>query len=128
MSTVTRALVIPHRTVEIHLLQIILGNKTCKENFHWIIWKKRCLTTHVVLIISLFSQKKKQIADIMRQLAGPVRLLFATEAYGMGADAPDIRHIFHIGPPNSIECRYMPRHEKTGFLPMRKQRRRSASQ
>ena len=64
------------------------------------------MTTDVVLIISLFSQKKKQIADVMRQLAGPVRLLFATEAYGMGADAPDIRHIFHIGPPNSIECKY----------------------
>ena len=34
-----------------------------------------------------------------------LRLLFATEAYGMGADAPDVRRIIHITPPKSIESK-----------------------
>ena len=36
---------------------------------------------------------------------GHIRLLFATEAYGMGADAPDVRRIIHIGPPASLESK-----------------------
>ena len=34
---------------------------------------------------------------------GKIRLLFATEAYSMGADAPDIRRVVHAGPPCTVK-------------------------
>ncbi len=34
-----------------------------------------------------------------------VRLVFATEALGMGVDIPDVRRIIHIGPPYSVESK-----------------------
>ena len=34
-----------------------------------------------------------------------LRLLFATEAYGMGTDAPDIKRVVHFGPPASLESK-----------------------
>lgn len=39
----------------------------------------------------------------MVQPDSDLRLLFATEAYSMGTDAPDIRRIVHAGPPHSLE-------------------------
>ncbi|CAC5405749.1 recQ [Mytilus coruscus] len=48
-------------------------------------------------------QMKKIIVDDMAKVNGNISLLFATEAYGMGADAPNIRRIIHYGPPTSIE-------------------------
>ena len=42
----------------------------------------------------------------MQQDSGTIRLLFATEAYGMGIDVSDIRHIVHVGPPNNIESMF----------------------
>jgi superfamily II DNA helicase RecQ len=35
---------------------------------------------------------------------GELRLLFATEAFSMGVDVPDVRRIIHIGPPATLEC------------------------
>ena len=50
-------------------------------------------------------QVKKTIVKDMTDPDGRIRLLFATEAYGMGADAPDVRRIIHIGPPSSLESK-----------------------
>ena len=50
-------------------------------------------------------QKKKKVASDLRNKEGDIKLLFATEAYGMGADSPDIRRIVHVGPPNSLESK-----------------------
>ena len=41
----------------------------------------------------------------MADVNGNISLLFATEAYGMGADAPNIRRIIHYGPPTSVESK-----------------------
>ena len=35
-----------------------------------------------------------------------IKLLLATEAYGMGVDNPDIRRVIHAGPPCTLESRY----------------------
>ena len=48
---------------------------------------------------------KKVVVEDMGQKNGNIRLLFATEAYGMGADAPDVRRIVHFGPPSSVESK-----------------------
>lgn len=48
-------------------------------------------------------QDKSSTAAEFCKPAGRIRLLFATEAFSMGVDVPDIRRIIHIGPPNSIE-------------------------
>ena len=37
---------------------------------------------------------------------GEIRLLFATEAFSMGADATGIQRVIHAGPPNTIESLY----------------------
>ena len=49
---------------------------------------------------------KTFIVNDMRNPAGTIRLLFATEAYGMGIDVQDIRKIAHIGPPSNLESLY----------------------
>jgi hypothetical protein len=36
---------------------------------------------------------------------GEMRLLFATEAYSMGTDVPDIRRIVHYGVPSTLESK-----------------------
>ena len=43
---------------------------------------------------------------------GDIRLLFVTDAYGMGTDVHDIRRIMHTGPPMSLESKsnYTPCH------------------
>lgn len=46
---------------------------------------------------------KKIIGDNMTLPTGSIKLLFATEAYGMGADSPNVDRIVHIGPPGSAE-------------------------
>ncbi len=48
---------------------------------------------------------KDVITASMRKTDSKLRLLFAMEAYGMGADAPNIRNVFHIGPPNTLESK-----------------------
>lgn len=50
------------------------------------------------------SQLKAWITQDMKDLEkGSLRLLYATEAYGMGIDVPDVRHVVHIGPPSTME-------------------------
>lgn len=46
------------------------------------------------------------LANDLSMKNGKIKLLFATEAYGMGTDAPDIHQIIHIGPPSSLEILY----------------------
>ena len=36
-----------------------------------------------------------------------IKLLFATEAYGMGAYAPDVWRVIHFVPPGSFESSFM---------------------
>lgn len=45
--------------------------------------------------------KKKQFTS------SHLKLLFATEAYSMGTDAPNIRRIIHFGPPSSLESKFL---------------------
>ena len=46
-------------------------------------------------------------ADVIRQFkAGAKRTVFATSAFGMGIDIPDIRGVIHYRPPESIEQYY----------------------
>ena len=42
----------------------------------------------------------------MQRKDGTLRLLFATEAYGMGIDVNDVRHVIRVGPPSTIESRF----------------------
>ena len=49
---------------------------------------------------------KSMITNAMQDPDGNLRLLFATEAYGMGADPPDVRRVVHVGPPTSIESEW----------------------
>ena len=49
---------------------------------------------------------KGLIASSMNQVDSTLRVLFATEAYGMGADAPDVRQVIHIGVPSSLDSKY----------------------
>ena len=46
---------------------------------------------------------KSVISAAMKVQSSSLRLLLATEAYGMGTDAPDVRRIIHITPPASME-------------------------
>jgi superfamily II DNA/RNA helicase len=39
----------------------------------------------------------------MNDPAGSLKLLFATEAYSMGTDAPDVRRVVHAGVPATLE-------------------------
>ena len=46
---------------------------------------------------------KNDILEEIKLKDSRIRLLFATTALSMGVDAPDIKHVIHIGPPSSIE-------------------------
>ena len=48
---------------------------------------------------------KDQVVDSMTE-HGTIRLLFATEAFSMGTDSPNISRIIHFGVPKTIECMY----------------------
>ena len=48
---------------------------------------------------------KQDIANTMAKEDSPIRLLFATEAFGMGVDCPDIRHVVNAGPPSTLESK-----------------------
>ena len=50
---------------------------------------------------------KSLIVRDMTDPFGNLRLLFATEAYGMGIDVPDIRQVVHVGPPSNIESKFL---------------------
>ena len=39
--------------------------------------------------------------------SGAIRLLFATEAFSMGTDSPNISRVIHFGVPKTIECKYV---------------------
>ncbi len=49
---------------------------------------------------------KKDRTKAMSEPGGDLRLLFATEAYSMGTDAPDIERIVHAGVPKCLESKY----------------------
>ncbi|KAK3107748.1 hypothetical protein FSP39_021354 [Pinctada imbricata] len=46
---------------------------------------------------------KEKLVQEMGHPSSKLKLLFATEAYSMGTDAPNIRRIVHIGPPSSLD-------------------------
>ncbi|VDI41671.1 Hypothetical predicted protein [Mytilus galloprovincialis] len=48
-------------------------------------------------------QMKSKVLNSMAQMDSSIRLLFATEAYSMGTDAPDIRRVIHAGVPSTME-------------------------
>ena len=47
---------------------------------------------------------KTSIYEEFRKHGSKIRLLFATEAFGMGVDVPDVQHIVHVGSPTNLEC------------------------
>ena len=64
------------------------------------------LATSMFLIFSFLLQMKSLITHAMQDPEGNLRLLLATEAYGMGADPPDVHDVIHVGPPSSLESVY----------------------
>ena len=49
-------------------------------------------------------QMKVDIGKRMQEIdTSGIRLLFASEAYSMGTDVPDIEQIYHAGPPHCLE-------------------------
>ena len=46
---------------------------------------------------------KKAILESMANPNGTCRILFATIAFGMGINIPDIRTVIHLGPPTDID-------------------------
>ncbi len=47
---------------------------------------------------------KKRILKQLCSGKGVIRVVFATIDIGMGVDIPDIRHVIHVGPPNSVKA------------------------
>lgn len=48
---------------------------------------------------------KVDIASRMGKHNASLRLLLATEAFGMGVDVADIRRVVHIGVPHTLCCK-----------------------
>ena len=46
---------------------------------------------------------RTMIADDMLSKTSRIPLLFATQAYGMGVNSPDIRIVVHTGAPTTLE-------------------------
>ena len=46
---------------------------------------------------------KSQIIESFTNLSSPLRILFATVAFGMGIDCPNIRQVVHLGTPDDAE-------------------------
>ncbi len=46
---------------------------------------------------------KIAICEEFMKESSRIRIVFATEAFGMGVDIPDIRRVVHVGPPRTIE-------------------------
>lgn len=53
---------------------------------------------------SLDTKRKSAVIDAFKK--GDVKTVFATSAFGMGIDIPDIRGVIHFRPPESIEQYY----------------------
>ncbi len=50
-------------------------------------------------------QMKLKICDEFQKENSQIRILFATEAFGMGIDISDIRVIVHVGVPRTLESK-----------------------
>jgi superfamily II DNA helicase RecQ len=52
-------------------------------------------------------QTKTSVIEEFAKVDSTIRIIFATEALGMGVDIPDVRRVIHIGPPTSIESKIL---------------------
>jgi len=62
------------------------------------------------------SPNNKKIIASFTNPVGTVRIVVATVAFGMGLDAPKVRHIIHWGPPEDLELYYMFRSVAMGVV------------
>ena len=62
-------------------------------------------TSKIIFYSFVILQMKSAISHSMSRIDSSLRILFATEAYGMGTDAPDVRNIVHVGPPNGVKSK-----------------------
>ena len=46
---------------------------------------------------------KKQESSTLNWMEGEISLPFATSAFGMEVNKPDVRYVFHVGVPTSFE-------------------------
>lgn len=58
-------------------------------------------------IHNFYLKMKEKTVHKMCYTSSHLKLLFATEAYSMGTDAPKIRRIIHFGPPSSLESKFL---------------------
>ena len=47
---------------------------------------------------------KERIISQFITKGGPLKIIVATTAFGLGLDAPDVSYVFHWGSPESVEC------------------------
>ena len=53
---------------------------------------------------SSHSKDKQRILANFTNPSSALRVVVATVAFGIGIDAPNVRHVVHWGPPKTIEC------------------------
>lgn len=58
-------------------------------------------------------ENKNQVLYNFSDSKGKLRLVIATSAFGLGVDCPDIRAVYHWGPPATVE-EYMQESERAG--------------
>lgn len=63
---------------------------------------------HTFRIVEMYSRaaKSEMRERILHRLChqpNKLRIIIATSAFGMGIDCPDIREVFHWGPPSTLE-------------------------
>ena len=46
---------------------------------------------------------KTHVLDVFGLVDSPLRIVVATDAFGMGLDVPDVRYIIFFGAPRSLE-------------------------